>query len=584
MIALSIDGIDVTVDDGATILEAAFAAQVRIPTLCKHPDLPPTAGCGVCVVKVAGRKGMVRACCTPAEKGMEVVTQDAELASVRKTVVELILSNHPNACLHCPRNGSCELRELAAQFGIREEWFPPIVPDLPRDRTTRAIELDPAKCIKCGRCITVCQSHQDVWALSMLQRSLETRMAPAGDIDLAESPCIRCGQCSAHCPTGAIFEYDQTDEVWAMLMDPNTHCVAQIAPAVRVSVGEAFGFEPGTNFTSKLYTALRRMGFDAVFDTNVGADITIMEEAHEFVHRLGSGEHGPLPLITSCCPAWVDFMEKFHGDMIEHFSSCKSPHAIIGTLTKTFYAERAGIDPARIRLVSIMPCTAKKFEIIRSEEMFASGQQDVDVSITTRELSRMIAQAGIRLPRLPYGEADAPLGLYSGAGTIFGATGGVAEAALRTAAFLATGEELPEDDIEFDQLHELTGVKESAVSVGGRELRVAVAHGLSHVEQVLQRIRNAQAAGNEPAYHLVEVMACPGGCIGGGGQSWGVTDAIRAKRVAGLLGDDRGQTVRRSHQSPAVKELYDTYLGEPLGEKARQLLHTSYSPRPEYKK
>jgi NADH-quinone oxidoreductase subunit G len=580
MAVITINGKDVTVEEGTTILEAAHAAQVEIPTLCKHPDLPPSAACGVCVVKVAGQGGMVRACATPVRDGMRITTHDPELAEVRRTVVKLILSNHPNACLTCGRNGTCELQDAAASFGIREETFPLIVSERPRDASTGAIEMEPAKCIKCGRCVTVCQQFQDVWALSFLERGIGTRISAAGDIQLADSPCIRCGQCSAHCPTGAILEYSQTEQVWDMLMDPELHCIAQIAPAVRVTIGEAFGYDPGTNLTPKLYAALRRMGFATVFDTNFGADVTIVEEATEFVRRL-KGE-GPLPLITTCCPSWVDFMEKFHGDMIRHFSSCKSPHAILGTLAKTYYAEKTGLDVAKIRMVSIMPCTSKKHEIRRSDEMFASGRQDVDVAITTRELTRMIQQAGIEFAALPAEQADSPLGEYSGAGTIFGTTGGVTEAALRSAFYYMHGKEL--DEVDFRQVRGLEGVKEAEVDFDGRAIRLAVAHGMANVEQVIAKIRAADQAGGEPAYHLVEVMACPGGCIGGGGQSWGVTDDIRRRRSEGLHGDDRARSIRRSHQNPSVRRLYEEFIGEPLGDRAHKLLHTTYTPRPDYRR
>ncbi len=578
---ITINGFEVNATPEMTILDAARLAQVNIPTLCKHPNLPPTAACGICVVKVAGQQNMVRACTTPVRDGMAVTTHDPELADVRRTVLKLILSNHPNACLTCGRNGTCELQDLASEFGIRRETFPNITLDQPRDSSTGAIEMEPAKCIKCGRCVMVCQNYQDVWALSFLERGIHTRISAAGDIELAEGPCIRCGQCSAHCPTGAIFEYSQTEQVWDMLMDPDVHCIAQIAPAVRVSIGEAFGYDPGTNLTNKLYAALRRMGFATVFDTNFGADVTIMEEATEFARRLEQGTD-PMPLITTCCPSWVDFMEKFHSDMIPYFSSCKSPHAILGTLAKTYYAQQAGLDPEKIRMVSIMPCTSKKFEIRRSEEMYASGKQDVDVAITTRELTRMIQQAGIEFAHLPAEQADNPLGEYSGAGTIFGATGGVMEAALRSACYFITGKEL--DDVDFKQVRGLEGVKEATADIDGREMRLAVAHGLANVEYVLNKIRAAAEAGGEPAYHLVEVMACPGGCIGGGGQSWGVTDEIRAKRAAGLHGDDLAKAIRRSHQNPAVQRLYEEFIGKPMGEKAHELLHTSYTPRPEYRR
>ncbi|MFA5335798.1 MAG: [Fe-Fe] hydrogenase large subunit C-terminal domain-containing protein, partial [Candidatus Omnitrophota bacterium] len=375
-IQAKINDILLRVPEGTTILEAAKSVQIKIPTLCKHPDLPPSASCGICIVRVKGSNKMLRACCTPLEENMEITTHDPEIVSIRRSVLELILSNHPNDCLICGRNNNCELQKLVADFGISEEYFPKIKRDLPKDDSTKAIVLEPEKCILCGRCIYVCQDMQDVWALSFLQRGINTRFSPAGDIQLSESPCIKCGQCSAHCPTGAILEYYDTPKVWKALQDPDKYCVVQIAPAVRASIGEAFGY-PGKNFTGKLYALLRRLGFKAVFDTNFAADVTIMEEASELEQRLIKGTK-PLPLITTCCPSWVDFMEKFHTDMIEHFSSCKSPHEILGVLSKTYYAQKNNIDPSKIVMVSIMPCTSKKYEITRSDEMHASGFQDVD--------------------------------------------------------------------------------------------------------------------------------------------------------------------------------------------------------------
>ncbi|MFW5698797.1 MAG: [FeFe] hydrogenase, group A [Planctomycetota bacterium] len=578
MPSITINEITVEVPDGTTILEAARQADVEIPTLCKHPDLLAGAGCGICVVRIEGANRLIRACCTPVSDGMRVQTHTADIVAVRRTVLEAILSDHPNECLTCGRNGTCELQKLAADFGIQRQWMPSLVRDLPLDTSTGSIVLDPRKCVKCGRCIHVCQDKQDVWALSFLERGLETRISPAGDIALGDSPCIRCGQCSAHCPVGAILEYDQTQEVWAALNDPDTVCIAQIAPAVRVSVGESFGYPPGANLDGQIYSALRRMGFDTVFDTTFGADVTIMEEASELVSRLQE-QPERLPLITTCCPSWVDFMEKFHHDMIDHFSSCKSPHAILGTLTKTWYAEQAGIDPARICMVSIMPCTSKKYEIIRHRSMFASGEQDVDVSITTREFVRMIKQSGVRITDLPcLDEPDDPMGEHSGAGTIFGATGGVMEAALRTAHNLLTGSD--RDQPEFPELRSLDGVKYATIDIAGRELRVAVAHGCGHVETVLDQIRNAPEG--EPPFHFVEVMACPGGCIGGGGQAWRVSDATRAARAAGLHKDDRVRSIRCSHANPSVQRLYREFLGEPRGAKAHELLHTTYQARPQY--
>lgn len=581
LVRAKINSISVAVPQGSTILEAAREVGVKIPTLCHHPDLEASAACGICVVKVKGMARMPRACCTPVEKGMEITTHDPEIVGVRRTVVELILSAHPNDCQVCGRNTNCELQDALADFGIREEPFDKIVRDLPKDATTGTIVLDPAKCIKCGRCVEVCQQVQDVWALSFLDRGIETRISPAGDISLGESPCVRCGQCSAHCPTGAIIENDETEKVWQALQNPNKFCVAQIAPAVRVTIGEHFGYEPGTNLSKKLYTALRRMGFKAVFDTNFGADLTIMEEASEFVERFANGK-GVLPLITTCCPSWVDFMEKFHSDMIEHFSSAKSPHEMVGVLAKTYYAEKNKINPADIEVISIMPCTAKKYEIHRSKEMKASGYQDVDVALTTRELSRMIRQAGIHFKNLPNEECDQLLGEYTGAGTIFGATGGVMEAALRTAAYFVTGVNLPK--VEFKNVRGLKGVKETTVQIADQEIRIAVAHGLANVEYVINKIRDAKKKGEPLPYHFVEVMACPGGCIGGGGQPYGVTNELRELRSKGLYAEDEAMVLRCSHDNPYVLQLYKEFLDKPLSEKSHHLLHTTYTPRPLYQR
>ncbi|MFA5147871.1 MAG: NADH-dependent [FeFe] hydrogenase, group A6 [Candidatus Omnitrophota bacterium] len=579
-IQAKINDILLRVPEGTTILEAAKSVQIKIPTLCKHADLPPSASCGICIVRVKGSNKMLRACCTPLEENMEITTHDPEIVSIRRSVLELILSNHPNDCLICGRNNNCELQKLVADFGISEEYFPKIKRDLPKDDSTKAIVLEPEKCILCGRCIYVCQDMQDVWALSFLQRGIKTRFSPAGDIQLSESPCIKCGQCSAHCPTGAILEYYDTPKVWKALQDPDKYCVVQIAPAVRASIGEAFGY-PGKNFTGKLYALLRRLGFKAVFDTNFAADVTIMEEASELEQRLIKGTK-PLPLITTCCPSWVDFMEKFHTDMIEHFSSCKSPHEILGVLSKTYYAQKNNIDPSKIVMVSIMPCTSKKYEITRSDEMHASGFQDVDIVLTTRELAGMIKQAGIDFTNLPDEESDTILGEYAGAGTIFGATGGVMEAAVRTANYFITGKELSKVDVEA--VRGLDKVKEAEVDIGGKKIRVAVAHGMANVEYVLNKVREAKKAGKETPYHFIEVMACPGGCIGGGGQPYMVTDEVRMMRAKVLYEDDKAKQVRCSHQNPYVKRLYKEFLEKPLSEKSEKLLHTTYKGVPIYRR
>ncbi len=589
MVNLKIDNFDVNVPEGTTILEAARQAQIDIPTLCKHPDVDPSAGCGMCIVKVNGR--IMRSCCTPVAEGMEVVTGDAEIVSVRRTVLELILSNHPNECLTCIRSGHCELQDMANTFGIATSHLPSLNKKAELDDSTHSIVLDASKCIICGRCVEVCQNQQNVWALSYLNRGLATKITAAGGIKLADSPCIKCGQCSAHCPTGAIVEYDETQKVWEMLRDPDLFTVVQIAPAVRVAIGEEFGYDFGENLTGKTYAALRRLGFDRVFDTNFGADLTIIEEASEFVERFTKRPES-LPMFTSCCPAWVDMLEKYHHDMIPNFSTCKSPQSMVGALAKTYYAEKMAINPEKIRVISVMPCTAKKWEIVRSKDMSSSGYQDVDVSLTTRELCRMIKQAGIDFRRLPEEDADSPLGEYSGAGTIFGVTGGVMTAALRTAYFYITGEEL--GDINFAAIEGLDGVKEAEVDIKGTKVRIAVAHGCGNVEKVLDKIRVARENGEEVPYHFVEVMACRGGCVSGGGQPRvmmpgqpkprGITDDIRKKRAQGLMNEDLHAKNRLSHHNEAVKTLYKEYLGQAGSEKAHHLLHTHYVARPKYDK
>lgn len=583
MISATINGHPVTVPDGTTILEAARETQTRVATLCKHEDLAPTGACGLCVVKVAGRNRMPRACATPLEEGMIITTHDGELTEIRRTVLELILSNHPNECQTCGRNGNCELQTLAGEFGIREEGFKRVARSQPVDASNGSIVIDFTKCIQCGRCVQVCQEIQDVWALSFLQRGIATRMAPAGDISLAESPCIKCGQCAAHCPTGAIVEHDETATVWTALRDPGKFCSVQIAPSVRVALGEEFGYAPGTNLTGKIYAVLRRLGFKAVFDTNFSADLTIMEEAAEFVQRFVHGQ-GPLPLITSCCPSWTDYMEKYHHDFIDNFSTAKSPQQMLGVMAKTYFSEKMGIDPSTHFQLSIMPCTAKKYELERTHEMFASGYQDVDVALTTREFARMIKQSGIAFNELPDSEADSILGAYSGAGTIFGATGGVMEAALRTAYHSVAGCNLPPDAIDIQPVRGLSGVKEATVDIAGNKVRVAVAHGMANVGKVLDRVRQARTAGDESPYHFIEVMACPGGCIGGGGQPYGISNAVRRRRMEGLYQDDRDRTRRCSHDNPEIRRIYDEFLGEPLSERAHQLLHTTYEARQVYLK
>ncbi len=579
-VKIQINGIDFEVEKGTTILNAAKKAGVKIPTLCTHSDLEPWAACGICVCKVEGSPKMVRACATEAVEGQNYLTHDPELQEVRRTVIEMMLSNHPNDCLQCARNGNCELQTLAADFGIREMPFEEGIRDLPKDDSTPSIVLDPWKCIGCGRCAQVCQQLQDVWALEFLDRGDSTRIAPAGDILLNESPCIKCGQCSAHCPVGAIYEKDETQFFLDAVRDESKHVAVQIAPAVRVALGEAFDMEPGSIVTKKIYTALRRVGVDAVFDTNFSADLTIMEEGSELVHRLTEG--GTLPQITSCCPAWVDYMEKYYTDMIPHFSTAKSPMMMQGAITKTYYADTAKVKPKDVYSVAIMPCTAKKYEIGRDENMQSSGQNDVDLVLTTRELARLFKQAGIDFKNLPDTDADSPIGKYTGAGTIFGATGGVMEAAVRTAYNLVTGKEMA--DVNVTAVRGMDGVKEGEVDIEGTKVRVAVAHGMANVRDIMEKIREAREAGKEPPWHFIEVMACRGGCIAGGGQPYGTEDEVREKRIKAIYQDDDQSEFRCSHQNPEIQQIYKDFLEKPLSKKSHQYLHTHYTERPVYLK
>ena len=591
MIKLEVNGVTVEVSKGSNLLVAAQAANVKIPTLCYHPDLKPGASCGICVVrqlvpsrtepgKFEPSPKLLRACCTEATEGMKIVTHDPDIVQVRRTVLELILANHPQDCLQCPRSGRCELQDIAADFGIREIPFPKEVIHRDMDKSTPSLVLNPDKCIKCGRCAEVCQQMQNVWALEFIGRGEKTVMAPAAGVKLAESPCIKCGQCSAHCPVGAIYENDETAKVWAALRDSEKTCLVQIAPAVRVALGEAFGMKPGELTTGKIYAALRMLGFKKVFDTNFSADVTIMEEGTEFIKRFTNG--GKLPLITSCCPAWTDWMEKYAPDFTENFSSAKSPQQMLSALAKTYWAEKNGLTCDKVHVTSIMPCTAKKYEITRDEHMKSTGCQDTDVVLTTRELARMIKAAGIDFLNLPEEKADDLLGSYTGAGTIFGVTGGVMEAALRTAYCLITKEDQP-PAIEFTAVRGMDGVKKATIDIKGTQVNIAVAHQMGNVEKVLNEVREDIKNGVKPRYDFIEVMACRGGCVGGGGQPCLATDAVRAARTAGLYTDDEKSVIRMSHLNPEVQALYKDYLGEPGSEKAEHLLHTDYHKRDLYK-
>ncbi len=579
MINVKINGIPVQVAEGTTVLQAAKEVGVYIPTLCYHPDLTPFASCGMCVCKQENNNKMIRACSTPVHEGLSVITDDPELFEVRKAILEMTLSTHPNSCLTCIRNGNCELQTLAAKFGIREQPFEKRLAALKVDTSSPSIVLDPNKCIKCGRCVQVCQDLQGVYALDFIGRGDGTVMSPAANLKLNDSPCVKCGQCIVHCPVGAIYEKDETADLRAAIADPEKVVAVQMAPSVRVGISEEFDLPVGTVSTGKLYAALRKIGVDLVFDTNFSADLTIMEEGSELVKRLTT-EGSVLPQFTSCCPGWVDYCEKFYPELTENLSSAKSPMMMQGAITKTYYAETTKNDPAKIYSVALMPCTAKKYESKRDDSMKSSGYDDVDLVLTTREIARLFKAYGIDFASLCEEGCDSPIGEYSGAGTIFGNTGGVMEAAVRTAYHLVTGDEL--EEVEVDAVRGMDNVRKGEVDMNGTKVRVAIVHGLANVKAVCEEVLAAKKA-NEPApYDFIEVMACRGGCIAGGGQPYGTDDQIRKLRIAGLYNDDEQSTYRKSHDNPSIKKIYSDYLGQPMSHKAHSLLHTSYTKRKQY--
>lgn len=580
MVNIKINGKEVQVAEGLSVLEACKAIGIKIPSLCYHPDVNAWASCGICVVKMENNGKMIRACSTKVYEGLSIITHDPQINRARRTVLELILSNHPQDCLQCVRNGHCELQDLAAEFGLRENRFEHFLKNQPVDDSNGSIVFDRDKCINCGRCVQVCQEVQNVWAIDFQGRGGKTLIGPAAGMLLNDSPCIRCGQCAAHCPTGAIHEFSNFAPLWEKIYDPEVVTAVQIAPSVRVALGEEFGMEPGELSTGKIYAALRRIGFDYIFDSNFSADLTIMEEGTEFIGRLTKGQ-GKIPLFTSCCPAWVDYAEKNYPDLLDNVSTAKSPQQMMGSVIKTYWAQKMGINPEKVYSVSIMPCTAKKYEVNRDSNMSASGYQDVDISFTTRELAKLIKQAGIDFAALEDEKADSPLGEYTGAGTIFGATGGVMEAAVRTAYKVITGSEMA--DLNLTPVRGLDGVKSAKLDIAGTEVRVAVVHQLGNVEKVVAAVREAAARGEEPPYHFIEVMACRGGCVGGGGQPYGTTDEIRTKRAKGLYKDDEDSVKRCSHDNEEVVAVYKEFFGEPNSEKAHHLLHTHYQARAMYK-
>lgn len=568
MVNLTINGKQVQAPQGSTILEAARGAGVHIPTLCYHPELRPEGACRLCMVEASGARTLVASCVYPISEGMVVNTNTSKVREARKTVVELLLANHPKDCLSCQKSGDCELQKIAADLGVRKIRFDG------GERKAHTIDCsnpslvrDQEKCILCGRCIRVCRDVQGMNVYSFARRGFDTIVSTAFEHDLKDAVCTYCGQCASVCPTAAIVEKDDTEKVWAAINDSSKVVLVQTAPAVRVALGEELGIPAGSIVTGKMVAALRRLGFDKVFDTNFSADLTIMEEGHEFLHRLQNG--GVLPMITSCSPGWVNMMELKYPGLLPHLSTAKSPQQMFGAIAKTYYAEKAGIDPANIVCVSVMPCTAKKAEAAR-EEMCSSGYRDVDIVITTRELGRMIREAGLDFASLPEEAYDSPLGAGTGAAVIFGTTGGVMEAALRTVAEVVLGEELA--DVEYKDVRGMEQTREAVIKVGDVEVKVAIVHTLGSARKMLERIKDGTAD-----YHFIEVMACPGGCIGGGGQPLPVNAEIRKIRREALFECDRASELRKSHENPEIKQLYDTWLGKPLSEKAHSLLHTHYS-------
>lgn len=565
-INLIIDSKPVTVPEGTTILEAAKKVHINIPHLCYHPDQSIKANCRLCVVEVKGGKKLSPACSTYVWDGMEIDTNTQKVRDMQKGVLELILANHDQDCLKCLRNGNCELQSLCERFHISKTNLEDHIDALPLDDTNPSLIRDSAKCVKCNRCVEACQKTQEVHVLTHSNRSTHYYITPAYEMPLEDTLCTFCGQCAAVCPVGAIVEKDDTEKVWDAIHDENKHVIVQVAPAVRVALGDAFNLPKGQIVTGKMITALRLLGFDKVFDTNFTADLTIIEEGYELIDRVTNG--GTLPMITSCSPGWINYIEGKHDTLLNHLSTCKSPQQMFGALSKSYYAEKYNIDPKDIYTVSIMPCTAKKYECQRPE-MKTSGVQEVNAVLTTRELSRMIASAGIEFVDLGEDSFDTPFGIGSGAGAIFGATGGVMEAAVRTAYEVITGEELA--DINLNDVRGLEGIKEATLQVGDIELKIAVAHGLSNADKISKMIEDGTCP-----YHFIEVMACPGGCIGGGGQPIKSTMDVKAKRVDAIYEIDTNMVIRKSHDNPSVDKLYKEYLEAPNSHKAHDLLHTQY--------
>jgi NADP-reducing hydrogenase subunit HndD len=581
MVNITIDTRKIQVPKGYTVLEAAKYANIAIPTLCYLKDINEIGACRMCVVEVKGARSLQAACIYPVSEGLEINTKSPAVREARKVTLELILSNHDRSCLTCVRSRNCELQKLAEELNVKDIRFNGEgTSKYPLDDFSPSVVRDPNKCVLCRRCVSMCKNIQEVAVIDTNERGYDTIVSPAFDKSLNDVPCTMCGQCITVCPVGALKEKDDVDRVWEALGNKDLHVVVQTAPAVRVALGEEFGMPIGSRVTSNMIASLRRLGFDKVFDTNTAADLTIMEEGTELLDRIKNG--GKLPLITSCSPGWIKFCEHFYPEFLDNLSTCKSPHEMFGALLKSYYADKMGIDPSKIFVVSIMPCTAKKFESERPE-LASTGYPDVDVVLTTRELARMIREAGIDFTELPERHFDDPMGEASGAGVIFGATGGVTEAALRTVAEILSGKSVDNPDyIEYNEVRGVKGIKELTIELGGVELKAAIAHGLGNARKLLDRIKSGEAF-----YHFVEIMACPGGCVTGGGQPIQPSEVrswidLRRERAKAIYEEDRSLPIRKSHENPFIKKIYDEFLEKPGSHKSHELLHTHYVERENY--